>query len=100
MMGMKKIWAFAVLTSLFFSLEMGALAQEYPPVHSGLKPYVAVAERYKQEDVGNRVEERESCECCILEGYPAHHIPMRMPLEFAPRDCRDKHYQQYPEDPQ
>jgi len=31
MMGMKKIWAFAVLTSLFFSLEMGALAQEYPP---------------------------------------------------------------------
>ena len=31
MMGMKKIWAFAVLTSLFFSLEMSALAQEYPP---------------------------------------------------------------------
>jgi len=31
MMGMKKIWTFAVLTSLFFSLEMRAPAQEYPP---------------------------------------------------------------------
>ena len=31
MMGVKKVWAFAALTSLFFSLEMRALGQEYPP---------------------------------------------------------------------